>query len=1223
MIAGFPHYSFGHPSTPFTKMLKRVSKVLGVPFEDDVGGCDEAHTQRENSAAERRVSAGTKEEQQQPTRGDVPIRHSFTSSTTSSSMLKRVSKALGVPILEDDEEVNAGKVTKADQHHQNKLKGVYGYAYYEPDGENLIFYLNSDGHVPKQELDFVNSFDSKSFAPNDQCYLIDSNWLMAWYMYASEKTHDPLPAIDNEKLLNSEKNGLSEHVKVKTDFRPISKTVWEYLFRNYGGGPVLTFYVPSDLPDKEYQKGSWIKKVDLATAVIVIKPKVLDAMEDLQEMVDEYANSMRRNTFDGDVDFLYSPGGRGDENEMQKDKEVSLQSLLILRAHDGAILNMKKEDIMETEQAAQQALTANVVSLFEEVTKGAADVKALRHAMMTVNVPLMQTIAVRIICRWWRRMLKAQKYVKLKARKYQLKVEHSAIKLQSLYRVRICRRKLRLIQQEKSWLSNNKAAETIQSWWYQIMQRRTIKHHDEMAKLLQETEDEAFEHLPEGRKTVTVQFSDFQATKLINARLCVVRVTIGGKTLESSVCNARDKGSNEILEWTGNVTATNVEWNESTVAAVEVVQIRPLKIRSERVHGVVYLSLPSFIESAIPRTTAAATTAANNNNNVTNRKYELRSPVERAAWFNLEFENSLVTDLLGKSPSKRSSLNILPSFSIKSSSSSSSSIKRKSTGSAPAPGCLPAPLETFDSPRYNVESPQFKMRVRVFPTGMSPEQSQSLHVGSSPTVDPATLNSTQKTTVVSSSTGTRIIPAPPPRTSATDFHGDDDEASVIGQTKFKSLFGIGKVLKSTIKRTKKGKAIDVHYREDPLVLLALAAQNILGWIPPVALPNPTTSTVATTLSKVTAIAGGGASGAHATQRLSQQDITKVNSAVVVIIELLRMRNIPMGSNFTEQTSAYMEVSLMSPFSSSPKTDEMSSSASRVIAQTQRSTLKPGTLYPVWEPKERFYFLLPPSSAVAAHEGGAGVYNYAPKFQMSVVHYGLSSAPNVIGDAFVSWKDICAAAAPNPVASEAADPTDPVKKTCNIIRSADGVSRGEIDILVSRVSLLEALSLHHEVLYEYQRWQPIVGWGNKYPGHLLPTDPGKWSTVDGRLFSHEWEALAVDMPYESAHVSARVKAAAASVTKAVSSSSSSAAAAAAVAQQQNGSFPSSAAAAVPKRVCLIGWHTRATETEPEGWEYALDFASPYWYPKGEGARFMVRRRQWHRLTKLDDDGNHVE
>ncbi|XP_024542530.1 uncharacterized protein LOC9648284 isoform X1 [Selaginella moellendorffii] len=49
----------------------------------------------------------------------------------------------------------------------------------------------------------------------------------------------------------------------------------------------------------------------------------------------------------------------------------------------------------------------------------------------------------------------------------------------------------------------------------------------------------------------------------------------------------------------------------------------------------------------------------------------------------------------------------------------------------------------------------------------------------------------------------------------------------------------------------------------------------------------------------------------------------------------------------------------------------------------------------------------------------------------------------------------------------------------------------------------------EECFENQRYQPLAGWGSKWPGHLIPTDPGRWSTRDFTQSSQE--ILKVQLP----------------------------------------------------------------------------------------------------------------
>ena len=65
----------------------------------------------------------------------------------------------------------------------------------------------------------------------------------------------------------------------------------------------------------------------------------------------------------------------------------------------------------------------------------------------------------------------------------------------------------------------------------------------------------------------------------------------------------------------------------------------------------------------------------------------------------------------------------------------------------------------------------------------------------------------------------------------------------------------------------------------------------------------------------------------------------------------------------------------------------------------------------------------------------------------------------------------------------------------------------MEVELTSMDILAASSIEEQTVYEYQRWQPVrfiavtanfmlkclqvVLWGSDYPGHLLPTDPGRF------------------------------------------------------------------------------------------------------------------------------------
>ena len=50
------------------------------------------------------------------------------------------------------------------------------------------------------------------------------------------------------------------------------------------------------------------------------------------------------------------------------------------------------------------------------------------------------------------------------------------------------------------------------------------------------------------------------------------------------------------------------------------------------------------------------------------------------------------------------------------------------------------------------------------------------------------------------------------------------------------------------------------------------------------------------------------------------------------------------------------------------------------------------------------------------------------------------------------------------------------------------------------TVLINISTAYQYIFLYERWQPLLEWGNSYPGHLLPTDKGKYSNRAATAFS---------------------------------------------------------------------------------------------------------------------------
>ena len=116
--------------------------------------------------------------------------------------------------------------------------------YYSPSG-TLVTFKPIKIHSRKDELSFVNTEDSP-FAPLEECYLIHAMWLDVWFAYCSwnkgpsnEKAPKMPSHIPNYDLIDQTTAAMKPFKEVKTDFRPVKKKVWEYLFNLYGGSPVI------------------------------------------------------------------------------------------------------------------------------------------------------------------------------------------------------------------------------------------------------------------------------------------------------------------------------------------------------------------------------------------------------------------------------------------------------------------------------------------------------------------------------------------------------------------------------------------------------------------------------------------------------------------------------------------------------------------------------------------------------------------------------------------------------------------------------------------------------------------------------------------------------------------------------------------------------------------------------------------------------------------------
>lgn len=162
------------------------------------------------------------------------------------------------------------------------------------------------------------------------------------------------------------------------------------------------------------------------------------------------------------------------------------------------------------------------------------------------------------------------------------------------------------------------------------------------------------------------------------------------------------------------------------------------------------------------------------------------------------------------------------------------------------------------------------------------------------------------------------------------------------------------------------------------------------------------------------------------------------------------------------------------------------------------------------------------------------------------HIGLGDSQLKVKDISNSILQIIQGAVPS------ANPSNnTVTKVVKLVSPIDGKAAGEAEFLVSILSLTEACNVQEHTVYEFQRWNPVQDWGNSDPpGHLLITDPGRWSSEDGKRFGKDMESVSPPVPSGW------------DITK--------------------------------------SWRTYGSDEDPEGWQYSTTFESPYWYPQNQGS-----------------------
>jgi hypothetical protein len=254
--------------------------------------------------------------------------------------------------------------------------------------------------------------------------------------------------------------------------------------------------------------------------------------------------------------------------------------------------------------------------------------------------------------------------------------------------------------------------------------------------------------------------------------------------------------------------------------------------------------------------------------------------------------------------------------------------------------------------------------------------------------------------------------------------------------------------------------------------------------------------------------------------------------VVVVVRLQELRQLKAGNHLGTNTDPFVELSLQSKF---PLT---------FGDQKQRSSLKSNTTNPKWFPAERFQF------KVSYH------HLHDTKIVLNIFHFLPVLAPVSIGDGVIFLKEY-----------ELGD----MKKNMQykLLDSGNGKQEGSCYVSVEVMSAEQAANTQDHNIYEFQRWKG--DWGTI--DCFILTDPGRWSSIDGKNFGNEIDDIAPT---------------------------------------------------IPKGWAIVrDWMTGVTDSDPDGWEYSTDMRSNYWHPTdgAEGSLGfslqMIRRRVWSRkIAKLN-------
>jgi hypothetical protein len=381
------------------------------------------------------------------------------------------------------------------------------HAYYSPTGL-LISYERPKKHSARREYQYVSSQDAKRFQADDDCYLLCISWHKAWLNYALKRTKVVPRMIENYTLLDGKREQLRTNVMPKKDFRPINKAVWEYLFHQYGGGPVITFKVPGGFTEEDYLKGWWMRKVVFEQVVIIIHPgpspveatvsigestrNPLSDDNGLAANVNIAANLMLRdlgkakfekakavqteiNAYQAENAAILMNKDRGSSmlaEGLMKEKEAN-QALSESIAHQMAEASARqklKKDTKEIKAKAEASANTETLAVMAQVSLK----KQFQAALKTKNFKLQEELAARMLQNAWEGKRARVRVTKMKEEKQYLLEDGYARKLQSRYRAYLAKKRVMKLRAEKKLLKDEGAAIIVQSAWRACKARQHV-----------------------------------------------------------------------------------------------------------------------------------------------------------------------------------------------------------------------------------------------------------------------------------------------------------------------------------------------------------------------------------------------------------------------------------------------------------------------------------------------------------------------------------------------------------------------------------------------------------------------------------------------------------------------------------------------------------------------------------------------------------------------------